>query len=326
MERRDWLDRVERGDRVDVIARESNRDTRTINTNVERARRERDFAAAQRDRLRDALNAHQQDLLELLRRVGQSAVVPGLDWVATGTDFGLEDLMDDEATSRNSEVLVAPPQYSSVDHHKNPLRVPGNLGVTVARDRSGPKEVRFAEEGSKQWLMLLEHINQREALWTGVSSYKTALLEECKARAALNRHIKEKVEAATSLYMLSVNQLRAPCVMASLASMVKGLVTHRALSSPESNTLMQIHVSGPGMLATLGNRVVAEFVKEPEQVKEHLLAVVEEVTNSPETRRAADTYRSVQHNAGELRDTVEDYLILRYISGSCRICKLLGAP
>jgi hypothetical protein len=78
-ERRHWLDLVEQGTRIDEIARASGQETRTMNSNIESARRVRDFSAAQRGRLGDAINAHRQEMLGLLERISSAAVVPDLN-------------------------------------------------------------------------------------------------------------------------------------------------------------------------------------------------------------------------------------------------------
>ena len=75
--RRDWLERYESGERQDETARKDKVNPRTVRDHIERARQERDFELAQREQLREALRAHQNDMLELIGRVrGEVEVLP----------------------------------------------------------------------------------------------------------------------------------------------------------------------------------------------------------------------------------------------------------
>ncbi len=62
-ERRDWLDKYERGDRVDKIAREAGRTERTVQSHLSRERRERDHQQVMAGLLRDAYQNHYVQLL-----------------------------------------------------------------------------------------------------------------------------------------------------------------------------------------------------------------------------------------------------------------------
>ena len=53
-ERRDWLDKYERGDRIDMIAREAGRTNRTVQSHLSRERRERGHQQVMAGLLRDA--------------------------------------------------------------------------------------------------------------------------------------------------------------------------------------------------------------------------------------------------------------------------------
>ncbi len=94
VERRNWLEDHEKGRALDEIAREVRRDQRTVKTNVERARLERDFEGAEREQLREALRSHQADMLAQLERLMHAVQMPDLTFrPVMSPDFGLESLL-----------------------------------------------------------------------------------------------------------------------------------------------------------------------------------------------------------------------------------------
>ncbi len=90
VERRNWLENHEKGRALDEIAREVRRDQRTVKTNVERARLERDFEGAEREQLREALRSHQADMLAQLERLMHAVQMPDLTFrPVLSPDLGL---------------------------------------------------------------------------------------------------------------------------------------------------------------------------------------------------------------------------------------------
>jgi hypothetical protein len=67
--RREWLDRVEKGETPPQIAESDEFDVRTVRKHVELARLERDVQQARSAVLRDALESHYRDLMETARNI-----------------------------------------------------------------------------------------------------------------------------------------------------------------------------------------------------------------------------------------------------------------
>jgi len=67
--RREWLDRVEKGETPPQIAERDEFDVRTVRKHVELARLERDVQQARSAVLRDALESHYRDLMETARNI-----------------------------------------------------------------------------------------------------------------------------------------------------------------------------------------------------------------------------------------------------------------
>jgi len=86
-ERRDWLDKYERGDRVDKIAREAGRTERTVQSHLSRERRERDHQQVMAGLLRDAYQNHYVQLLNQADELSRAAEQPDLGGIQLGTDF-----------------------------------------------------------------------------------------------------------------------------------------------------------------------------------------------------------------------------------------------
>ena len=144
VQRRNWLEDHERGRPLEVIAKEAKRDQRTVKTNVERARLERDFEGAQREQLREALRCHQEDMLALLSRLRQAVHAPELAFnQVVAPDFGLESLLNPEDLHRNLDVALGPAVSAPEGTSGMPFLASSSQRemfsvVTVVRDGTGP--------------------------------------------------------------------------------------------------------------------------------------------------------------------------------------------
>ena len=324
-ERRNWLERYEDGERIDEIAKQAHRDTRTATTNIDRAHQERDFAAAQRDQLREALQSHQRDMLGLLERIGQSVGVLALDYPTYGPDFGLEDLLEPNDLARHSQVGLPKFQFSPTYAHE-PVVSRANLDppyVTIIRDSSGPKDVYLALENSRLWRMLKEHIGARDVLWKLIANWQKALLEECQARAELNRVIRTRAREATGLNVLLLPQSQQPHLTCAFSWIARSHVTMRALDEPLVSLKGGICACEGGILR-VGSFTIAEWLSDTGMVKQQLEGVTAAMVEASETKRAVQTYQKLQAKVMEVRDSLEEYLLLRHLAGRCKICKKLA--
>ena len=77
-ERRTWLESYENGARIDTLAKDVGRAERTVKDHIDKARRERVVDRAEREQLKEALGAHQQDLLGLVQRLRDTVYTPPL--------------------------------------------------------------------------------------------------------------------------------------------------------------------------------------------------------------------------------------------------------
>ena len=153
-QRRNWLDRHERGERQDAIARADKVNPRTVADQIERARLEQSFEVAQQAQLGEALRKHQEDMLDLMKRTRMEITVPSL-----ATSFGFEN-----------------PTASPEREVKLPLEAGEGHIVTVIIHDGRPVEIRLTEEESRLWRALKQHLGNKNPLWRDIAAWQRALL------------------------------------------------------------------------------------------------------------------------------------------------------
>ena len=302
--RRGWLERYESGERQDDIAKKDKVNPRTVRDHLERARQERDFESAQREHLREALRAHQDDMLELIGRVNLAAEVPPLGSTPASS---LDHIFEDSASA--TQVVTVP---------THPLETSARPG----EDRNpSPREIHLADEGTRLWRALKEHLG-KDRLWRDIGDWKRSLLDEVEAREALSRAITEKAEAT---FGLPVNRTsREPRLTTTLVRLIDVEVTKRALGEPASDLTSRLQADGERLDDPITSTYLAEHVAEPARVKDGLPLMIEELVASPEAERAAQTHRDLQHRSRKVRETAEEYILLHHIRGRCSLCRKLG--
>jgi len=222
--RREWLERHERGERQDEIAGKDKVNPRTVRDQIERARLERAFEAAQRDQLGEALRSHQQDMLKLLEQTKNALEMPRLEFESTpfSPPLGLED-------------LVAAPEFAKMEGVNLNAQ-----GLKLIRHRDGPLEIRLPEEDSQLWRALKEHLGNKDPVWRNIANWRRALLEELQAQAALNRAIKAQGIFGLLVFAPSSDH---PYSITSLVNLVRVEVITRALGEPPTSAFSSARVA-----------------------------------------------------------------------------------
>lgn len=332
VERREWLRRHEEGGTFVSIARDARRNPRTVTTHIEKARLERDFEAAQRDQLGEALSSHQQDMLGLLRGLEQCIHVPKLDHRQDFVlDIGLEKLMEPEQLRKLSMVVIGPlwpaPGGSQDRYPTTPIRsseYPHT--VIVKRDITGPNEVKITEEGTRLWRALKEHIG-RDPLWRHLSDWKTSLFDELRARADLNRVTLKEAEEQFELKVLWGSRVdpEEPYLTQALVPWLRIQVTRHALGEHVNiSEQVQEARAGRGNLVLHDGTEIVRRIAYNQNDMVQLLKTFEAVVDIEETKTAAKTYKDLQDSTQRVQETVEEHLLIHHIPGRCRLCKKLG--
>lgn len=334
VQKRNWLRRHEEGEPQEEIATKDGVNRRTVREGIERARQERDFEAAQREQLRDALRAHQEDLLHLLKQI--RLVVQVLEIAPSGLlttrDFGLED-------------LEPPPERD------NAFDVPFYVGGTeptwerisadpaafyLKRTVGGPTEVAITDEGGRLWISLREHIGGKDPLWRHVAEWRQALLADAQARASLNREIAKQAQKLFGMKMRMVPG-NGPRLTPALAWFVRSWTTRRALGVANPNLKDVVKPVANRIEADYGGFTVAlvdlalDGAMAEDTVKMKVLdaakalaRLIESIAARSETARAAEAYRDVETRTKRVWDDTEGYLLLHHVPGRCKLCKRLG--
>lgn len=329
-QRRGWLEDHENGKTLDAIATEAKRDQRTVKANVERARLERDFEAAQREQLREALRCHQEDMLALLGRLMQAVHTPELPFnLVVAPDFGLESLLNPEDLGSYSQVALGPALSGPQGSPGMTFLAPSSQGeafsvVTVVRDGTGPTQVILAEEDSTLWRGVKEHIGARDPLWRYISHWKQALLEKCQARASLNGAIRNKAEQDFGMPVLWGTGHHGPHLAASMVGWARAAVSRVALGEqvPEINKEFR-EVEG-GRLATVNGLLIAAGIEDSGELGERLQNTLEALAGLPEVGVEAFTYRTFQDKCVNVHRALEEYLLIHHLPGRCSLCRKLG--
>ena len=332
LERRNWLERYEKGMRLDGLAKEARRDPRTITTHIEKARLERDFEAAQRDQLREALQAHQDDLLGQLVRIRGLVGLPQLDLMPMkGLDFGLEDLADSDDLAQQLNVGLGPYlQMEAYISEVNPAfgasqPTASEQAITVVRDRSGPKEVRLAEEGSRLWRALKEHLGARNQLWRSLADWQQSLLDELQARAGLDRIIRKTAEGIYKCPVLLSSPPQEPRLTTALIRFARVEVTRRlAIGEPATNYASRLVQKGNSLEDQVTNSILADNLQDTGMAVDQFISVVDAMTGVAEAQEAARRHEVLQERIVKAHDSLDDYLLLHHVPGRCSLCKKLG--
>lgn len=300
--RKDWLVRHEHGVPQDAIASADEVNPRTVREQIERARLERAFDAAQQEQLGEALRKHQADMLDLLERTKTGIEVPSL-----ATDFGFEAPMG----SPDREVTLS-------------LEAGERHAVTVIIHGGQPVEIRLAEAESRLWRALKQHIGNKNPLWRHLADWQRTLLKEVQARAALSHAIKKKIEVECGWPVLVKSTGQQPRLTPAIIYLTQTEVASQSLGEQPSDFPSRLQVRGGSLNDPRTASYLTEYVAEPEKVKDALTGIVGDLVDSAEARDAAQTHRDIRDCTRRTRDELEDYLLLHHIPGRCSLCKKLG--
>lgn len=309
-ERRDWLEKYENGVRLDQLAKEAKRDSRTIGTHIEKARLDRDFQAAQRDQLREALGAHQRDMLALLADLRQAVRVVPLTFLdKTGMDFGFEDL---------PSILSRSPEVDLVY-----LVNQTDAAVKVSRDQSGPLAVVLTVEESRLWRAVKEHIG-KDQLWRHLADWRKGLLHELQGRAALNRSIRNIAEGIFGL-QISLSQVPGePRLTPAAVWWMRARLTQIALGDDVPDLEDDVRQASTGGLESHSGQWLADHLEDTEKGLGQIGETIAAMTGRDEVRAAARSYASLQDLTSRFHDALDESLLIHHIPGRCSLCKKLG--
>lgn len=310
-ERQNWLALSEQGVLIGKIAKDSKRDVRSVKTHIERGRLERSFELAQRNQLERALQAHQDNLLGLLRDLKESINFPGLDYVdPVGLDFGLEDIWSTTDLVRNREALI--PRQSS-DPHETAV-------FNLIRDINGPQEIQLVPAVSRLWSALKEHIRP-SAIWRHEAAWRDSYLVELQRRAQLNQVIRANAEGIFGLRVGLRSLPGEPWLAPATISWIRTRLTNIALGNYVRPIDEEITETSPGSLGTVQGQELTVGIEDPKAQIEEILSAM---AGNKDVATAAESYNNLGSATEIVHNEIDGYLLIHYISGLCGLCKKLG--
>ena len=316
-ERLGWLERFEAGEPAVKIAQESGRNERTVREHIERAKLERDFVAAQRDQLRQAIQSHQGDMLALLEHIRQAVQIDRVHFgQSMAPDFGLEEVWGPSYLAQNPEVGIGPlvplPRSAGNSYESIP-------SVMVKRDADGPNEIRISAEGLRLWQAVKEHIS-KDPLWRHIAAWKHALLTECQGRASLNQAIQRQAERVFGAPVRLDSAPATPQLYPKTVDWIRTRLIDLALGSYAPEVADEIRQTSPGRLEFQGY-TLTENVQEPLEKLHNVLA---NPASSDEVRVAAQNIRDLAEKTRRVSNVLDEYLLIHHIPGLCSLCRKLG--
>ena len=317
-ERRNWLELSEKGDPIIGIAEDSGRDVRSVRAHIDKARLERNFEYAQRDQLRDALQGHQQDMLRLLRDLKGSINVPLLDdYGPGGLDFGLEDIWSPSYLARNQEspLLYRPIVIDGLDDPRS------TAVYRVIRNVNGTQEIKLVPEVTRLWRALKEHIRQ-DPLWRHEAAWLRYCLDELNRRAELNRAIRKNAEKIFRLKVGLRGGPEEPWLAPGAITWVRTRLTNDALANYVRTFDEDLDEPSPGSLRSFLSG--QELTMGIEEAKDKLQRTLTAMEGSREVTAAVESYQRLKEMTGNIHDAIDEYLLIHYITGGCRLCQKLG--
>jgi len=291
---RQWLENYEQGIPEAQIAKDAKRDVKTVKRGIERAHRERDATAARAELLKEALQKHQNQLLDVIDNVLSALVVPGPDL----------------ALNRQRDGSLAPIQLSR---------------ATISYDPQKGLVLKLHDENTAQWELLKEHL-RHDRLWRMVDRWKEAMIAHIQARTDLKRKTAYTLENTTG-YRLVKTPVDPPFLYEDNAvNLLYETALKRALGVQDDVNLEEdiIVDTNSGQVRYHIGLILAEAPGEEEQCKTKILNAFSTIQEAGEIVKVASTHRSLVEPTAKARRAVEEISLLGLVPGYCRVCRRLG--
>ena len=210
---------------------------------------------------------------------------------------------------------------------KDDIRIPPlDIDMPCAEDVGLETELTATWPEEKRTLLelLREHL-MRDPLWDALDRWKKSLAVHLRDRMALKRKAATLLQEKTGL-KLSDKPIEGPFLYSYTAlNLVYEETLRRALGiSRMKDPEKDINVSPDGQVRYGAGNVLAEAPPRKEECRRGIIEAFSELGASPESGRAAATYREAETHAARARQLVEEISLLGLMPGTCRICRRLG--
>ena len=323
-DRQAWLEAYESGARIDIVAKEAGRTERTVKDHIDKARQERAVAQAEREQLKEALGAHQQDLLSLIQRLRDAVYAPPLQLTpdirprCPEAFLGLENVISHPMNTGPrlpDEVAEILPETRS---ETGPIRA-----IRVETENADPVSLTLMEEDSLLWSSLKQHLGKADPMWRLLRDWKKTLLDGLIAQAATNREYGKLVEDLLDAQVsegLQTGRLITP----ELVVFVRMEVTRRALGQQPIDVESSVRVTETHLDHRASGAVLAQGLSDKEGARSALEKLVESLWREKGSREVAGTHIRLRSQVEKVRKSLAEYLLIHHIRGRCRLCRKLS--
>ena len=285
----DFLERYDAGTGIETIAKAVKKDPRVVRKHIEAAMRQRDLKAAQRRLLENSLYKHQEDLMAVIKDLGNVLQVPPLDTVV-----GLKNKGDI-------------------------LELPHSRAYMGADEYTG---LKFEAESRRTWELLREHI-PRDPLWNTVDNWRVGVLKDINVRQKLWRSIAKRAEEELG-HKIQEPTGAPPYLTSYCPQLIYEHVLYELVGmgskpiDPE-----KFREEADGSVKYLG-RLIARLRGSSKEFIKKFIRLFDE----PEKWDQSEELRRCYSEAGQLTRkgfrVVEELQLLHFIPGQCAICRRLG--
>lgn len=287
-QRREWLERHDRGDTIAKISGAAGRDSRTVKAQIQKAAQEQEVRLARRDQIRHALDKHNIDLLNVAR--------------------GLRDEVLALPNERFTPIAAFP--------RSNQLTFSWT-GYVIDREELVVKPA--IDSGlAKLERLFREHLRDERTLWRDIDRWRDSnrkYVEDCLllGDAVANNFAEvtglEPVQQGGSETGFHEAMVSWACRLA-----IEGAGLRGEGSVPEPTTVAgQLRLKG-STLAT------SDSSEQLDKACHAFLDHIDDQNRFPETRNIARLKRDLDQKGASIKDRVEDILLFEFISGKCAVC------
>lgn len=216
----------------------------------------------------------------------------------------------------------------ALDRLKDDIRLPApDLQVPWEEDAlpiSPAMDITQYEERQPLLELLREHL-RRDQLWEALNRWNKSFAVHMQDRIALKRKAATLLQEKTGL-KLSDKRIEGPFLYSYTAlELLYKETLKKALGITVRIDLEHDIVIAPNGEVRYGaGTVLAEAPPRKEECRRGIIEAFSELWASPESGRAAATYREAETHAARARQLVEEISLLGLMPGTCRICRRLG--
>jgi hypothetical protein len=290
--KKEWLELYEQGKTERWIAHRSGCDVRTVKRAINDARLKRDVAVARVELVKDALQKHQEGLLEELDQLKASFVVPERDFAVFSWNRGRNSILD----------------YTG-----------GQVKPETGEDSTFRRLLKQHLRQDKLWKVLaqLEKARANDLVARAAFQRKTVTLLQDKVGFRLidgdgPPPFMYSYGAGFVAYKAAIE-----VAFAAPGEKAQNDIIKKMEADINVNTRNGDVVFGSGS-------VVAVAPGREQRTKQHLLDAVRDLGKSPEAKAVVEAWRALEQITAKARQVVEELRLLGLVPGQCDICRHLG--